>query len=161
MKRVLMVLGVAALLLAPVGVSLADSDTALVSFQVDTIRVITVSGNPEPLHITTAAAGSAPTAVTDSGTSYDLTVNEDSKITAEIDSNMPSGVTLSVTLTAPSTGTSAGKQSLSTTAVDVVTGITAVNQTGMSITYELAATAAAGAVSSDSRTVTYTVVANS
>jgi hypothetical protein len=62
-----------------------------------------------------------------------------------------------VNVGAPSVGASTGAQALSTTAVDVVTGITKHAQSGMSVSYSLSATAAAGVVSSTARTVTYTI----
>jgi hypothetical protein len=70
---------------------------------------------------------------------------------------MPSGVTLSVSLAAPSGAASAGSVSLGTVAQDVVTGIGTVSASGLNVTYTLSATAAAGVVASDSRTVTYTI----
>jgi hypothetical protein len=79
------------------------------------------------------------------------------KITASIGSAMPSGVTLSANMAAPSGGTSAGYQSLSTTAVDLVTGITKLNASGLSLSYKLDATSAAGTLSSTTRVVTYTI----
>jgi hypothetical protein len=70
---------------------------------------------------------------------------------------MAAGLTLSSNLSAPAGGTSAGSQSLSTVAVDLVTGITKLAQGSLGVTYTLSATAAAGVVSSATRTVTYTI----
>jgi hypothetical protein len=71
---------------------------------------------------------------------------------------MPAGLTLTANLAAPSaSGSSAGAQALSTTAVDLVTGITKLAEGGLSVGYSLTATAAAGVVSSTTRTVTYTI----
>ena len=67
------------------------------------------------------------------------------------------GLTLQVNMTAPAGGTSAGASTLSTTAVDVVTGITQLAQSGIAIGYTLDATPAAGVIASTSRTVTYTI----
>jgi hypothetical protein len=78
------------------------------------------------------------------------------KVTASINSNMPAGLTLSVSLGAPAGTTSIGN-SLSTTAVDLVTGITKLAQGGLSVGYTLDATPAAGVVASTTRTVTYTI----
>ncbi len=141
----------------------ADTATQTVTFSVSAINELTVSGNPGSLTITTATAGSAPTAVTDSTTSYAITTNETNrKITGSINSNMPGGLTLSVTLAAPAgSGTSAGKQALSTTAVDLVTGISTLNESARTITYELGATTGFGVVPSASKTVTLTIVAGS
>ena len=70
---------------------------------------------------------------------------------------MPAGLTLQVNLSAPAGASSAGAQTLSTIAIDVVTSITKLAQSAISVNYSLAATAAAGVVSSTSRTVTYTI----
>lgn len=136
---------------------LAQTASHVLTFQVSAINQVSVSGTPS-LTINAAVAGSAPTTVTATGSTYSVTTNQTgAKITAAIDATMPTGVTLSTTLTAPAGGTSAGIKSLSATATDVVTGITKLNQAGLAITYQLDATAAAGVVSSATRTVTYTI----
>lgn len=134
----------------------AQTATQTVTFQVDAINQIAFSGSPS-LVISTATAGSDPTSATATGTWAVTTNQTGAKITASIGSNMPSGLTLTVNVAAPSVGSSTGAQTLSTTAVDVVTGITKHAQGGMSLSYSLSATAAAGVVSSTSRTVTYTI----
>lgn len=140
----------------------ADSDTQTVTYEVQAINELAVSGNPGALTISTATAGDAPDAVTDATTTYAITTNETNrKITGAINTNMPDGVTLSVTLATPAGGTSAGKKSLSTSATDLVTGISTLNESGKAITYELAATSAAGVVASASKTVTLTITAGS
>ncbi len=131
-----------------------------VTFEVTAIDEISVSGNPAALTINSATAGSAPTAVQDTSTSYAITTNggaDARKITAAIDSDMPAGTTLQITLATPTGGSSAGASSLSTTAADVVTAIDSVAESGLQITYDFAATAAAGVVASDTRTVTLTL----
>lgn len=153
MKRIL----TAAWILASAAtVAGAQTATQTVTFQVDAINQIAFSGSPS-LVISTATAGSNPTSANAAGTWAVTTNQTGSKITASIGSNMPSGLTLSVNVGAPSVGSSTGAQTLSTTAVDVVTGITKHAQSGMSVSYSLSATAAAGVVSSTSRTVTYTI----
>ena len=134
----------------------AQTATQTVTFQVDAINQIAFSGSPS-LVINTATAGSAPTAATASA-NWAVTTNQTgAKVTASIGSAMPAGVTLSVNLGAPAGASSAGAQELSTTAVDLVTGLTKVAQGTLGVTYSLTATAAAGVVSSTSRTVTYTI----
>lgn len=134
----------------------AQTATQTVTFQVDAINQIAFSGSPS-LVINTATAGVNPTAAT-AGATWAVTTNQsNAKITASINSAMPAGVTLAVSLAAPSVGTSAGSQALSTTAVDLVTGLTKVAQGALGVTYSLSATAAAGVVASTSRTVTYTI----
>lgn len=136
----------------------AQTATQSVSYEVAAVDQISVAGSPS-LVVNSATAGSALNSATASGT-YAVTTNgSNRKITASIDSNMPSGVTLTVSLGAPTGATSAGTVTLSTTAQDVVTGITTVNQSGLSIGYGLAADITAGVVPAGNKTVTYTITA--
>jgi hypothetical protein len=131
-----------------------------VAIEVQAINQLSFTGSPS-LVISSGTAGSAPTSATASVT-YAVTTNEvDRKITAQIDQTPPSGLTLSASLAAPSGGTSAGAVALSTSPQDMVTGISTLNASGLSLTYTLAATAAAGVVAPTSRTVTYTIIAGS
>ncbi|MBL7050513.1 MAG: hypothetical protein ISR96_13445, partial [Nitrospira sp.] len=135
----------------------ANTATQTVTFQVTAINEMAVSGNPAAMIINSATAGSAPTAVTDSTTTYDITTNETAKkITGQITTggNMPSGVTLETNLTAPTGGSSAGYTSLSTTAADLVTSIDTLAESSKVISYRLSATIGAGVVASDTRVVT-------
>ena len=135
----------------------AQTATQTVTFQVDAINQIGVTGSPT-MAITAAVAGNAPTSVTAAGNTWAVTCNQSTaKITASIGSAMPAGVTLSANLGAPAGATSAGLKALSTTAVDVVTGITKLNATGLSLSYQLDATSAAGVITSTTRVVTYTI----
>ena len=143
-------------LLAAANVAQAQTATQTVTFQVDAINQIAFTGSPS-LVINTATAGSGPAAATASGTWAVTTNQSNAKITASINSAMPAGLTLTANLAAPPGGTSAGAQTLSTTAVDVVTGLTKVAQGSLNVTYDLTATTAAGVVASQSRTVTYTI----
>ena len=131
--------------------------TQIVTFQVTAINQISVSGAPS-LTITTAVAGSAPTSVTSNVANWSVTTNQSTaKITGSLDSNMPAGLTLSANLAAPAGASSAGLTALSSSAVDLVTNITKLNASGLGLTYQLDATAAAGVVASSTRTVTYTI----
>jgi hypothetical protein len=135
-----------------------NSTTQTVTFQVQAINEISVSGNPAPLVVNAATAGSPPNSASDSSTTYALTTNESNKkITVGIDSAMPSGTTLTITLAAPTGATSAGAVTLGTTAQNAVTGISTLNESGKTITYQFSATAAAGVVASQTRTVTLTI----
>lgn len=148
-----LVLGVSASALA------ADNTTQTTTLAVDPINEIAVSGNPGAMTINAATAGSGPNAVTDATTTYDITTNgTNKKITAAIDAAMPTGTTLKVNLTAPAGATSAGITTLGTTAVDVVTAITEVAETGKSISYTFSATVAAGTLASFNKTVTFTIL---
>ena len=103
-------------------------------------------------------AGGAPTSVTSTGNTWAVTTNQTgAKITASIPTAMPTGVSLSANMGAPTNGSSAGYQALGTTAVDLVTGITKLNETGLSLSYKLDATSAAGTLSSTTRVVTFTI----
>lgn len=138
----------------------ADTATQSVTYEVTAINELSVSGNPGALTINAATAGSAPTSVTDTSTTYAITTNQTArKITAAIDTAMPLGVTLKANLAAPTGATSAGAVTLGTVAADAVTGITTLNESGKAITYTLDATAAAGVVTSASKTVTFTIAA--
>ena len=137
----------------------ATSATQTVTYAVSAINAITVSGNPAALTVNAATAGSAPTSVSDATTTYAITTNETGKkITGATNTDMPAGLTLTVNLVAPTGGSSAGATSLSSVAADLVTGITTLNESGKTITYNLSATSAAGVVGSASKTVTLTIV---
>ncbi len=131
-----------------------------VTFEVQAIDEISVSGNPAALVISTATAGSEPDDVTNNTTTYAVTTNGTSKkITGALDSAMPGNTTLQVNLTAPTGGSSAGGVALTDSDADLVTGITQKAESGLTITYTLSATVSAGIVASDSRTVTLTLTA--
>lgn len=153
-------------ILAAIGASFAvpafaaDSATQTVTYAVSAINEIAVSSPTVSLTVDSAVAGSAPTSVSDATTTYAVTTNETArKITGAINTSMPTGVTLSVGLAAPSGALSAGAQPLSTTAVDLVTSMETVNDPSKVISYQLAATSAAGVVASAAKTVTLTVTA--
>jgi hypothetical protein len=158
MKK-LITLGTVALLLGFfANANSADNVTQTVTYEVQAISEITVSGNPGALVISTATAGSEPSAATDATTSYSVTTNGTNKrITGSIDTAMPSSTSLLVTLTAPTGGSSAGQVTLSMTAQDLVTGISTLAEGGLTISYEFTATAAAGVIASSTKTVTLTV----
>lgn len=143
--------------LAVAGTAGAQTANQTVTFAVNAVNQVAVTGSPS-LTITTAVAGSAPTSVSDATAKWSVTTNQTgAKITAKIDLDMPAGLTLSANLVAPSVGTSAGAKALSSTEVDVVTGMTKVVGSNLGITYTLDATTAAGVVGTSTRTVTYTV----
>jgi hypothetical protein len=151
----------AAVLLGSAASLSAQSDEQVVTFEIQAINEIAITGTPS-LTINAATAGQAPDAVTNSGSSWAITTNEvNKKVTASLDAAMPTGVTLKAQLAAPSGATSAGSVALGTAAVDVVTGISKLNASGLGLSYNLAATSAAGVVESDTRTVTYTIVSGS
>jgi hypothetical protein len=148
---------VSGLLLMAATTARAQTATQTVTFQVDAINLVGVAGTPT-LTVTTGAAGSGPSSVTSAGETWAVTTNQSgAKITASLASNMPTGLTLSATMAAPAGATSAGLQALTTTAIDMVTTITRLSSPGLSLSYKLDATAAAGVVSSTTRVVTFTI----
>jgi len=161
MKKILLILAVFGLILGFSGLAMASNiATQTVTYEVQAINEISVSGNPAALIVNAAVAGSAPTAVSNSSTTYAITTNQTTrKITGAINTAMPSGLTLTVTLAAPTGGSSAGAVTLTAVAADLVTGISTLNESGSIITYNLSATSAAGVVTSDTRTVTLTLTA--
>jgi hypothetical protein len=135
----------------------AQTATQTVTFQVNAINQIAFAGSPT-LTVSTATAGSAPTAATDASATWAVTTNQSgAKITASIPSAMPVGLTLSANLAAPAGASSLGLKALGTVAVDVVTGLTKIAQGSLGVTYQLDATTVAGVVPSSSRVVTYTI----
>jgi len=158
MKKLIALVSVALIFGLCMNAYSADNVTQTVTYEVQAINEITVSGNPGALVISTATAGSQPTAATDATTSYSVTTNgTNKKITGSIDTAMPANTSLLVTLTAPTGGSSAGQVALSTTAQDLVTGISTLAESGLTISYEFTADAAAGVVASSTKTVTLTV----
>jgi hypothetical protein len=148
--------------LAATSMLAANSAQQTVTYEVSPINELSVSSATVSLTVSAATAGSAPTAASDSSTSYAITTNESSrKITGALNTAMPTGVSLSASLAAPVGATSAGPVALTGTAQDLVTGISTLNESGKTITYNLSATSAAGVVPSASKTVTLTVTAGS
>ena len=116
------------------------------------------SGNAGTLTVNAAVAGAPPSSKTLSSTTYSLFTFGKTRITARLNSPMPPGTTLYLTLAAPAGATSHGPVALTTTAQDLVTNIPFLtNKSGLSITYEFEATAAAGVVSAQTRTITLTL----
>ena len=140
-----------------------DTDNHTVTISVSAVNEIDVSDAEVILTINSATAGSDLDAASDATSTLDWTTNETSqKITVEINNAYSTGVTVTVTPGTPSgTGTAVGTPSgsavtLSTTAADLVTAITEA-YAQCSLTYEVSASVTAGTVSSESRTVTYTI----
>ena len=154
-----------ALLLGAATTAAAQTATQTVTFTVNDVKIITLSGDPASMSVNAGGAGST---AGDSSTTYDVTTNATSvapaKITAQITTGgeLPSGVTLATRLAdpdgAPGAAVSAGDVVLnSTTAQDVVTALSNVQTTGNAITYTLSADVTAAPVSGATRVVTYTI----
>ena len=147
----------AAALMGIAQVASAQTANQTVTFQVDAVNVIAFAGSPS-LVVNTAVPGSPPSSVSNATATWAVTTNQSgAKITASISAAMPAGLTLSADLAQPTGASSNGLTALSTTAVDLVTGITKLAESALGVTYQLNATVAAGVVASTSRTVTYTI----
>jgi hypothetical protein len=159
MKKLTAVLAVAGLICATSGIALAsDTATQTVTYEVEAINELSVSGNPGALIVDAATAGEEADAATDSATTYAITTNgTNKKITGAIDTAMPSDVTLTANLTTPTGGTSAGAVTLTAGAQDLVTGITERAET-KGISFELSALVTAGVVPSATKILTLTIV---
>ncbi len=151
------------LLVAASGELWAQSDgssaTQSVTIEVKPITKISVTGNPSPLIINDAQAGSNLSSVSDNNSNYSLTTNLDNmKIVASINEGMPAGTKLMVKLSS-SKAASVGTVDLSgaITPVDVVTGIGRCSDVNQSISYTFAANADVGEVPVQSRVVTLTL----
>lgn len=137
----------------------ASSDSHTVTVTVSAVNELAISGGGVTLTVSTATAGSDLDDATDS-TTCDLlwTTNETSKkITVATDLAAPD-FTLKVLADNVSGGTAAPEVTLSTTAVDFVTGVSQ-SSGSCDLSYTASATAAQG-TGSDSHTVTYTITAS-
>lgn len=119
--------------------------------------MLTLSGDPQPLVISTAVAGFGPDPVWDEGTTYSLTVTEPSAVEAQLDAPLPPGVTLLVQLEPPSGALGAGPVALSSTPQVLVSSIPVGTYTGLGIRYQFAARVEAGVVPVSSRRITFTI----
>lgn len=119
-------------------------------------NILTVSGSPANMIITTAVAGQPPTVITDATTTYTITTGAGGGrgVTGQLNTALPAGVSLTVTLAACGGGTSYGPIVLTATAQNLVHGVTATSGCTATITYQLSATVAAGVVALQSKTVT-------
>lgn len=140
--------------------SLAASNVATqtITFSVDPISEIAVSGDPPAFNISQASAGDNPTDIADNSTFYAVTTNGSSeKVVACLNSTMPTGTMLCIMVTAPNGATSTGTVDLDTSNQNIVTGISQVAQSNLIISYIFEASAAAGIIPLTSRIVTFTL----
>jgi hypothetical protein len=138
----------------------STSATATVTYNIQAIDSISVSGNPPTLSILTATPGSHPTDAADNTTTYAVTTNSATAraIQGSLSSDLPAGVRLCVTLQAPTNATSVGSVELSSTNANLVTGISQVAEGSLTISYTLCATpSAAVTTSNETVTVTFTL----
>jgi len=84
--RKLTALLAAILILGAGGVAMASDTTGqTVTYEIQAINELAVSGSPDALIVNEAVAGAAPTAVSNTATTYDITTNQTTrKITGAI-----------------------------------------------------------------------------
>jgi hypothetical protein len=126
-----------------------------------TVGTVTVGGAPALLRVNSAVAGAEPAPKTGTST---ITVkaskaNKPQKILVQLSAAMPAGLTLSLDMTAPTGATDPGTVALDATARELMGNITNLTNETETLTYTFAATAAAGVVGAQSRTVTFTITA--
>ena len=138
----------------------AQTATQVVTFRVNPISEIAVSGSPAPITVDAPRGSSERSSAVMGGTSYAITTNEgNQKISVALDRAMPNGVSLAVALGAPQGSASTGSVMIGTHAADVVTQIPAGAARGLPIVYTLSATPVARQGASGTRVVTYTISA--
>jgi hypothetical protein len=132
-----------------------SADVALAQF-----TILTIATSPAPFVMTTAVAGSQPTAITNNLTTYFVKAKNPAgaqKISAQLDVPMPPGTTITLTMAPPAGATSLGPVALDMTSRDIIINIDKENGSTLAITYVFSATVAAGVVPSQTRTVTFTM----
>ena len=136
MKKTVMVLATTALVFSAGEAMAGGSATANVNYQVQAVNEITATDATPALVINSATAGGGYTDATATGT-YSITTNgSNKKISAALTANMPTGLTLQALATAAGGG-AATTQTLTQTAVDLVTGIGPNSTPNLNITFTL------------------------
>ena len=160
MKRILSTLCAAIVILGAASTTYAQTDTSTVTYSVAQVSLVNIAGDVS-LTINAGTAGSGLVSAT-ANTTYAITNNFTSsgvKITGSLNSDMPANTTLKLAVSAPAaSGTTGGVKTLSTTAQDLVTGIGAVIESGLSMNFTLEATVGAGVISSSTKSLTLTLV---
>ena len=134
---------------------------ALGRAQAGTVGTVTVGAAPGLLRVTSAVAGFEPDPVTatSSITVKAQKANKPQKITVQLNTAMPAGLTLTLDMTVPTGATDQGTVTLDATARALMGNITNLTAETETLTYTFIATAAAGVVAAQSRTVTFTILA--
>jgi hypothetical protein len=140
----------------------AQTATQVVTFSVLSSTRVAIGNLTAPAPTEVAPGARARTSAMVAGTSYAVATNEENqKITASIDAPVPSVLSLSVSLVAPRGAVSRGLRSLTTSATDVVTGITGSDGAALPMKYQWNRTSNAPAEALNNRVVTYTITAGS
>lgn len=154
-----LLIATAALLTLTASTASAQSASQDVTVVVPEVESLSVSSSALTLTFLAPEVGGSFADVTNATSTYSLTVNTaGNKITGVLDAAYATGITLAVSLAAPSGGASAGSTTLGTAAVDLVTGVSNVNASGLGITYTASADATAlPNAAGETQTVTFTI----
>jgi len=136
-----------------------NTATQNINITVSTINEISLSTNDVNLIVNAPSGGSTLDKVSDSTTTLSYSTNEtNQKITATLDKSLPIGLTLLVEATSTS-GNSEGQVMLEDRAVDVITGLSNVSESGETVTYTLIPDMYAEPTT-ESYTITYTITSS-
>jgi hypothetical protein len=149
------------LAMAPSAVG-AQTATQAVTFSVVSSSMVTIGNLAATSREAVAPAAKARTSAKVAAASYAVATNEnDQKITASLDAPVPQTLLLSVALGAPRGAVSGGFRRLSTTATDVVTGITRTDGAALPMRYQWKRVPSISMTTPKHRVVTYTITAGS
>lgn len=138
-----------------------ENRTAVQTLQLSVVPIVrlNVSGDPQPLVLTSFPAGQSSGSVADRSTTYSLTSNQSSlKIVASIDRPMPRGTQLLIALES-NLGSPAGAVDVSAAVqgVNVVSSLRSGADAGQHITYAFVAERDADRSAETVRSITFTV----
>jgi len=140
------------------GVASAQTDSSTVTYTVSPVTLIEIASDVSLTIDSVNSVGGGLANDTDS-TTYAITNNAGAKkLVGKLNAAMPDNTTLSLQASAPAGAASAGAVTLSNSNQDLVTGIGAVNQSGISIVFTLSATVNAQLVNAGTKTLTLTLV---
>ena len=125
------------------------------------VGAITAGPSPALFRVTLAVAGFEPNPVIRTSTvSVRATKsNKPQQVLVSLNAAMPAGLSMTLGMTTPSGATDPGPVTLDATARALMTDISNTTFETETLTYTFAATAAAGVVAVQSRTVTFTITA--
>jgi hypothetical protein len=140
------------------GVASAQADSNTVTYTISPVTLIDIAADVNLTIDSVNSIGGGLANDTDS-TTYAITNNAGAKkLVGKLNTAMPANTTLSLQVAAPTGAASAGAVTLTNSNQDLVTGIGAVNESGVSIVFTLSATVNAQLVNAGTKTLTLTLV---
>ena len=139
-------------------VASAQSDSSTVTYTISPVTLIEIAGDVS-LTIDSVNSIGGGLANDTAATTYAITNNAGAKkLVGKLSAAMPANTTLSVNASAPTGGATVGPVTLTDSNQNLVTGIGAVNETGVNIAFTLSATVNAALVNAGTKTLTLTLV---